>query len=158
MDLSLETVVSVTAAASPSSVTLPTASVALNATATDDGLPGATALGYQWTKQAGPGTVSFSSVNAASTNATFSSSGSYTLRIEVNDGALTSFADVTVTVNPAPPPPPPTNAAPQASASASPATITLPSNTSTLSSTATDGRASSRRTSATFSAASSRAP
>ncbi len=129
---------SVTAAASPSSVTLPTASVALNATATDDGLPGATALGYQWTKQAGPGTVSFSSVNAASTNATFSSSGSYTLRIEVNDGALTSFADVTVTVNPAPPPPPPTNAAPQASASASPATITLPSNTSTLSSTATD--------------------
>ncbi len=128
----------VTATASPASITLPTSSVGLNATASDDGLPTGSVLGYQWTKQSGAGTVSFSSVNGASTNATFSSSGNYTLRITATDGALSGFADVTVTVNPEPAPPPPTNLAPVVTASASPAALTLPTNTTSLTSAATD--------------------
>src|SRR6266511_3575710 len=82
-------------------VTLP-AGTSVSGHVSDDGLPnppGTTTL--NWTKQSGPGTVSFTDATAATTTVSFSSAGSYVLRLTANDSALSSYADVTVTVNPA---------------------------------------------------------
>src|SRR5437870_4514090 len=54
-------------------ITLP-ATANLSATASDDGLPNGT-LTTTWSKFSGPGTVTFGSVNALITTATFSTSG-----------------------------------------------------------------------------------
>ena len=77
-------------------VTLP-AAANLDGTVTDDGLPGP--FTTTWSKFSGPGTVTFGNVNAVDTTASFSSAGSYTLRLTANDGALSAFDDVVVTVN-----------------------------------------------------------
>jgi hypothetical protein len=77
-------------------VVLPgTASLA--ATVTDDGLPNPpSALSLTWSKVSGPGTVSFGSPNAAATTATFSTNGTYVLRLTASDSALSSYDDVVV--------------------------------------------------------------
>ena len=46
----------------------------------------------------GPGAVTFADANAASTTATFSSAGSYTLRLTASDSALSGSADLPVLV------------------------------------------------------------
>lgn len=69
----------------------------LNGTVTDDGLPSGT-LTIAWSKVSGPGTVSFVSPNTASTNAFFSSNGTYVLRLTASDSVATSTDDVTVIV------------------------------------------------------------
>jgi len=46
----------------------------------------------------GPGAVTFANVNAASTTATFSSAGSYTLRLTASDSALSGSADLPLLV------------------------------------------------------------
>ena len=46
----------------------------------------------------GPGAVTFANANAASTTATFSSAGSYTLRLTASDSALSGSADLPVLV------------------------------------------------------------
>ena len=79
-------------------ITLPTNTVTLSGTASDDGLPSAT-LTVAWTKVSGPGTVTFGTPTAVTTTATFGSAGSYVLRLTANDTALTASDDVTVTVN-----------------------------------------------------------
>ena len=67
----------------------------LNGSATDDGFPNPPgALTYGWTAVSGPGTVTFADANAASTTATFSSAGSYTLRLTASDSALSGSADL----------------------------------------------------------------
>src|SRR5690606_11824315 len=71
-------------------------SAALAGVASDDGRPGP--LAVQWTKQSGPGSVSFANAAAAATTATFSQPGTYVLRLVASDGALSAFDDVTVTV------------------------------------------------------------
>jgi hypothetical protein len=82
-------------------LTLPTTSVALTGTATDDGLPAPPAmLTYAWTTVSGPAAVTFSAPTALSTTATFTTAGTYTLRLSVSDSALTGTDDVIVTVNP----------------------------------------------------------
>jgi hypothetical protein len=81
-------------------VTLPSA-VTLNGTVTDDGLPsppGATTK--TWTKVSGPGTVTFGSPSSASTTATFSLPGVYTLRLTASDSLLSGSDDVVVTAVP----------------------------------------------------------
>ena len=50
----------------------------------------------------GPGTVSFGNPSAIDTTASFTTTGTYVLRLTANDGALSAGDDVTVTVNPAP--------------------------------------------------------
>ena len=71
----------------------------LNGSATDDGFPNPPgALTYSWTAVSGPGTVTFADANAASTTATFSSAGSYTLRLTASDSALSGSADLPVLV------------------------------------------------------------
>lgn len=66
-------------------------------TASDDGLPSGT-LSTTWTKEEGTGTVSFSAPSSLTTTATFSTAGSYRLRLTADDGALSTSDDVLVTV------------------------------------------------------------
>ncbi len=92
------------------SIQLP-ALATLTGTASDDKRPSSTGrLTYQWTKTAGPGTVTFSSPAALSTTTQFSTAGTYTLRLLVGDGQLSAFDELTIVVAtaPLPAPTPPT--------------------------------------------------
>jgi hypothetical protein len=78
------------------------ATAALSGTTTDDGLPNQPgALTRTWTKVSGPGTVTFANASAASTTATFSTSGTYDLRLTASDSVLSTSDEVLITVNPA---------------------------------------------------------
>jgi 3-phytase len=77
-------------------ITLP-ASANLDGTVSDDGQPGP--LTTTWSKVSGPGSVSFGNASLVDTTASFSTSGSYTLRLTANDGALSASDNVAVTVN-----------------------------------------------------------
>ena len=118
-------------AGSNQSITLPAAAT-LNGTVTDDGLPAGSTLTQTWSKFSGVGTVTFGNATSWSTVASFSTAGSYILRLTASDGALSSSADVTITVNPVSTTnqPPVVNAGPDQ-------TITLPASAS-LNGTATD--------------------
>jgi hypothetical protein len=89
----------VVSAGTDQTIALP-ASANLDGTVTDDGLPNGT-LTRTWTKQSGPGTVTFGNANAEDTTATFSTNGTYVLQLEADDSALTASDTVTITVNPA---------------------------------------------------------
>ncbi len=86
-------------AGSDQTIALPS-NATLNGTATDDGLPAGSTLAISWTKVSGPGTVTFTPPNAATTSASFSSAGTYTLRLTANDSQLSTSDDVVVTVTP----------------------------------------------------------
>ncbi|MDO8540341.1 MAG: LamG-like jellyroll fold domain-containing protein [Opitutaceae bacterium] len=64
--------------------------VSLVATVGDDGFPASGAVTLQWSKASGPGTVTFSSPNAAATTAVFSSTGIYVLKLAAGDGSMTT--------------------------------------------------------------------
>src|SRR6266850_1966719 len=81
-------------------ITLP-ASANLNGTASDDGQPAGSTLTTTWSKVSGPGSVTFGNVNARSTTASFSTAGTYVLRLSGSDGQLSSSDDVAIAVNPA---------------------------------------------------------
>jgi hypothetical protein len=51
-----------------------------------------------WTKQSGPGTVTFSTTAQASTSVSFSAPGDYALRLSADDSVLQSYKDLTVRV------------------------------------------------------------
>ena len=73
--------------------------VYLNGTVTDDGLP--LSPGYftnGWSKVSGPGAVTFAAATSRATQAAFSTTGTYVLRLTAGDGALTATRDVTITV------------------------------------------------------------
>jgi len=71
----------------------------LNGSATDDGFPNPPgASTYNWTVVSGPGAVTFADPTAASTTATFSDPGIYTLRLTANDSALSGSADLVAMV------------------------------------------------------------
>ena len=79
-------------------LTLPD-SGSLSGAATDDGLPATPgSLTLAWSKQSGPGTVTFANPAAAWTTASFSAAGTYVLRLTADDGALSAFDETTVTV------------------------------------------------------------
>src|SRR5437899_2302975 len=71
------------------------AEVTLKASANDDGLPYGTLL-TSWRKASGPGSVSFANVNATRTRVSFSSAGTYVLRLDASDGQLTVNDEVTI--------------------------------------------------------------
>ena len=52
-----------------------------------------------WSKQSGPGSVTFGNASAVNTTAGFSEAGTYVLRLTAHDTALASSGEVTVTVN-----------------------------------------------------------
>jgi len=111
-------------------ITLPSTAT-LNGTATDDGLPNGTLI-ITWSVVSGPGTVNFFNPNEAVTQASFSTAGTYVLKLNANDTALATSATTTVTVNP------PLDQPPVVSAGSN-QTITLPANVVTLNGSATDG-------------------
>ncbi|MEZ4713574.1 MAG: DNRLRE domain-containing protein [Caldilineaceae bacterium] len=91
----------VVSAGADQTITLP-AAVTLSGAASDDGLPNPpAALSTTWSRQSGPGSVTFGNASSASTTASFTQAGIYVLRLTANDGSLTSFDEVTITVNPA---------------------------------------------------------
>lgn len=73
------------------------ASAVLDATVTDDGRPNGT-LVVQWTAVSGPGTVTFADPSAVDTTASFSTAGTYVLRLTADDDELTTSEDVTIVV------------------------------------------------------------
>jgi hypothetical protein len=73
--------------------------VALAGSATDDGLPAGSTLNHAWTRISGPAAVTFSSPGTAATDATFTVSGNYVLRLSVSDSQLAGSDDVAVTVS-----------------------------------------------------------
>jgi hypothetical protein len=80
-------------------ITLPTNTANLDGTVTDDGLPDPPAtVTTTWSQVSGPGTVTFDNANAVDTTASFSSAGTYGLRLTADDGELITFDDVTITV------------------------------------------------------------
>jgi CubicO group peptidase (beta-lactamase class C family) len=81
-------------------ITLPTNSVQLQGSATDDGLPTPASLTYSWAATSG-GNVTFSNASAAATTATFPAEGTYVLTLTVSDGALSGTDTVQVVVSPA---------------------------------------------------------
>ena len=112
-------------------ITLPTDTVSLNGTASDDGLPQGSTLNVLWSKVSGPGAITFSEAGSASSEATFSVAGTYVLRLTASDTVLTSSDTVTITVVPHNQPPT-VNAGPDQ-------TITLPNGANLNGSVSDDG-------------------
>src|SRR5205823_5231725 len=79
------------------SITLPS-SASLSGMATDDGWPLNSRLTTAWSLVSGPAPVTISEANATSASATFSTNGTYTIRLTATDGALSSSDDVVVMV------------------------------------------------------------
>jgi hypothetical protein len=81
------------------------ANATLEGQVTDDGLPNPPGVvTSEWTKIGGSGDVTFTVASALTTTASFSASGTYTLRLTADDGELTSTDDVMITVLPPLPP------------------------------------------------------
>ncbi len=95
---------------------------------TDDALPRGSIVTVTWTKLNGPGAVTFADEHAATTTATFSLPGIYTLRLSATDTEFTTSDDMVVNVS--------KNEPPVVNAGAD-LEMTLP-NTAALGGTATD--------------------
>lgn len=87
---------------------LPTNTLALAGTVTDDGLPAGVPLGIQWSEVSGSAPVTFSAPASATTNATFTTAGNYVLQLSASDSLLSSSRTMNVTVFAAPQNQPPT--------------------------------------------------
>lgn len=103
----------------------------LQGSASDDGLPANSTLQVLWSKQSGPGAVTFATATAAETTATFGKNGTYTLRLTATDGDKSAFAETTVTVAP--------NKAPTVSASVTPEEVVRPATVALNADVADDG-------------------
>ncbi len=80
------------------SVTLPSAA-SLSGSVSDDGLPNPPGgLTTSWSALSGPGVVTFANPSSASTTASFSTAGTYVVRLAASDGMLVSTDTLTVTV------------------------------------------------------------
>lgn len=88
-------------AGSDQSIILPTDTVSLDGTVTDDGLPAPSMITASWSVISGPGSVTFGDSSAVDTTAQFGAEGTYVLRLTADDSILSSFDELTVIVNPA---------------------------------------------------------
>ena len=80
-------------------ITLP-AIATLDATVTDDGLPNPPAtVTTLWSMVSGPGAVNFANATAVDTTASFSTAGTYVLRLTASDSALGAFDEITIAVS-----------------------------------------------------------
>jgi RHS repeat-associated protein len=71
---------------------------ALSAAVTDDGLPRGGTLLVTWSKVSGPGSVTFTNPNAASTGARFGAPGAYVLKLTASDTEFARHDELTVNV------------------------------------------------------------
>src|SRR4030095_9792594 len=74
---------------------------ALHGVVNDDGFPHGSTLTATWSQVSGPAAVSFADASAADTTATFTTQGTYILRLTANDSRFSVSDDVTITVLPA---------------------------------------------------------
>lgn len=81
----------------------PAAAIPVQARISDDGLPSPGIVTCGWMQVSGPGVVTFSNPSAASTNATFSTPGTYQLRATASDGQLATSSDLWIQAAPAAP-------------------------------------------------------
>ena len=72
----------------------------LAAEVTDDGLPQGAALFYEWSKLSGPGNANFVDTRLPNTQVTFSSPGTYVLRLTASDTQHIRTDEVTIRVLP----------------------------------------------------------
>nr|WP_321349275.1 LamG-like jellyroll fold domain-containing protein [uncultured Methanoregula sp.] len=72
----------------------------LSATVTDDGLPLGSTLSYTWSQLSGPVPVAINNIHALSPSATFTTPGTYLLRLTASDGQLSGSDDVVFNVLP----------------------------------------------------------
>ena len=112
-------------------VTLP-CTASLSGSVTDDGKPVGATVTSKWSFVSGPGTVTFAAATSLSTTATFSTAGTYVLRLTADDTEHIASDTITIIVNPVPP-----NQAPTVNAGAD-QVINPPANSATLSGTVTD--------------------
>jgi RHS repeat-associated protein/uncharacterized repeat protein (TIGR01451 family) len=77
---------------------LPTRTVTLTGTVTDDGLPTGAVVTQQWTLVEGPASVIFSSPSQKTTTVTVSRAGVYRLRLTASDTRLTGSSDTVLNV------------------------------------------------------------
>jgi hypothetical protein len=66
----------------------------LSGTVSDDGVPAA--LTHTWSQISGPGTVTFTDANALETTATFSTAGTYVLRLTASDSAQSAYDECAI--------------------------------------------------------------
>ena len=78
----------------------PASLLTLLGSASDDGQPAGSSLSVLWSQVSGPAPVLFTPATAAVTQAAFSASGTYVLRLTATDSAATRTDDVTVVVVP----------------------------------------------------------
>ena len=93
------------AAGNDQTVALSAGSAALDGTVSDDGLPGPSVT-TTWSKVSGPSGTGFGNASAVDTSVTFSSVGTYVLRLTADDGQLSAFDELTLTVTGGGGPPP----------------------------------------------------
>src|SRR5258708_12763875 len=82
-------------------------------------------LTFAWSTLSGPAAATFTNLNSAITQATFSTAGTYMLQLAATDGINAAAATATITVNPAANQPPGVSAGPNQP-------INLPTNTATV--------------------------
>jgi RHS repeat-associated protein len=75
-------------------------SLQLQGSTSDDGHPASNGISSTWTIVSGPGEASFADGSLLTTNVTFSSPGTYVLRLTATDSDLTASSDVTITALP----------------------------------------------------------
>ena len=68
--------------------------ISLDGTVTDDSFPVPVSLTTQWSQISGPGTITLGNPALIATTATFTASGSHSLRLLADDSSITSFRDV----------------------------------------------------------------
>lgn len=73
--------------------------ITLSGTASDDGNPSGSSLTTTWSKDSGPGNVTFSNTAALQTTASFDMPGTYVLKLTASDTVASGTDTVTVTVN-----------------------------------------------------------
>jgi len=83
-------------------VSLPNATVTLNGTIVNVGVPTNATVTTAWSEVSGPAAVTFGSPTSLSTQATFTTAGTYSLQLSGTNTGLTGTSDLTITVYPAP--------------------------------------------------------
>jgi RHS repeat-associated protein len=95
----------VPSAGATQTIALPQTTVTLTGSVFDDGKPAGSVVTTNWTKQSGPGEITFGSATERQTTATMTVPGTYVARLTAFDGELYGYADVAVVVKPENQPP-----------------------------------------------------
>jgi hypothetical protein len=70
--------------------------ISLDGTVTDDSFPIPVSLTTQWSLVSGPGNITFGNANVIDTTATFTASGTHTLRLLADDNSIASYRDLPI--------------------------------------------------------------